>query len=183
MSLTRRTIILAAALLPAAAAPPEPPVFRMNDYRSPTPATLRGATVLSTDQAHALWQDHRAVFVDVLPRPPRPPNLPAETIWHPKPRADIPGSLWLPDTGYGELAPRMEQYFQQNLQAATAGDRSHTLVFYCQRDCWMSWNAARRALALGYLHVNWYPDGTDGWTEQGLAVAPNEPRPRPPMTR
>ncbi len=34
----------------------------------------------------------------------------------------------------------------------------------------MSWNAAKRALALGYQNVAWYPDGTDGWHEAGLPL-------------
>ena len=47
------------------------------NYRTPTPATLRGARVVTTDEAEAIWKNGNAVFVDVLPRPPRPPNLPA----------------------------------------------------------------------------------------------------------
>jgi PQQ-dependent catabolism-associated CXXCW motif protein len=164
-----------------AGAPQEPADYRMDDYRAATPATLRGARVLSIDEADALWKRRDAVFVDVLPRPPRPAGLPTSTIWRPRPRADIPGSIWLPDTGYGALAARMEQYLARALEAATAGDRNRTLVFYCLRDCWMSWNAAKRALSLGYVRVAWYPDGTDGWTERGLPLAAIEPEPRPPM--
>ena len=51
---------------------PSPPDYRMDDYRAPTPATLHGATVLSTDEAHAHWEQHDAVFIDVLPQLPRP---------------------------------------------------------------------------------------------------------------
>jgi PQQ-dependent catabolism-associated CXXCW motif protein len=182
MSPALATAAVASLLICAATAPAEPSDYRMHDYRSPTPATLRGAAVLSTPEAHAMWENRQAVFIDVLPRSPRPEGLPAATIWRPKPRADIPGSMWLPDTGYGVLAPRMEQYLAQNLHAATAGDQAHALVFYCQRDCWMSWNAAKRALSLGYAHVAWYPDGTDGWTEQSLPTEFREPEPRPPMT-
>jgi PQQ-dependent catabolism-associated CXXCW motif protein len=42
-------------------------------------------------------------------------------------------------------------------------------------DCWMSWNAARRAVALGYSAVNWYPLGADGWANSGLPLAENTP--------
>jgi PQQ-dependent catabolism-associated CXXCW motif protein len=163
------------------AAVPEPSGYRMEDYRAPTPATLAGATVLSTETAHDLWARQGAVFVDVLPRPPRPAGLPAETIWRPKPREDIPGSIWLPDTGYGVLAPVMQDYFVQALRTATGGDPGRLLVFYCQRDCWMSWNAAKRALVLGYVHVAWYPDGTDGWVARDFPVEPRTPIPRPGM--
>src|SRR5690349_7311346 len=96
-----------AFLLCAADAPPEPDGYRMDDYRSPVPATLRGATVLSTNDARAHWDQRDAAFIDVLPQVPRPAGLPASTIWRDKPREDVPGSIWLPDTGYGALAPVM----------------------------------------------------------------------------
>jgi len=159
--------------------PPEPPGYRMNDYRAPTPATLRGAIVLSTAQAQADWKKHDAVFVDVLPQPPRPVGLPASTIWRPKPRNDIPGSLWLPDTGYGALAPVMQDYFERGLQQATGGKRDRLIVFYCLASCWMSWNAAKRALALGYTRVAWYPEGTNGWAAHRLPLEARTPVPRP----
>jgi len=42
----------------------------------------------------------------------------------------------------------------------------------------MSWNAAKRAIALGYT-VAWYPDGTDGWQDAGLPLSVAVPVPRP----
>jgi PQQ-dependent catabolism-associated CXXCW motif protein len=81
---------------------------------------------------------------------------------------DIPGSIWLPDTGYGALATSTERYLRNGLARITQGDRSRWLVIYCQKDCWMSWNAAKRALTMGYKNVVWYPDGTDGWGSSGL---------------
>ncbi|MBV9969756.1 MAG: PQQ-dependent catabolism-associated CXXCW motif protein [Xanthobacteraceae bacterium] len=157
--------------------PPEPAGYRTENYRAPTPATLAGARVLGTAEAERLWQDMRALFIDVLPRAPRPANLPPGTIWRDKPRLDIPGSLWLPDTGYGELAPVTNDYLRSNLERATGGDRAKLLVVYCQRDCWMSWNAAKRIISMGYVNVAWYPDGTDGWGEMALPVAEAKPAP------
>jgi PQQ-dependent catabolism-associated CXXCW motif protein len=182
MMLRGRGILLAAAfilLAGAAATVPEPDDYRTEDYRAPTPTTLRGASVLSTDEAAVLWTSGTAVFIDVLPRAPRPAGLPPATLWRPKPRDDIPGSVWLPDTGYGALAPITQRYFEYGLNAATAGNRDRTLAFYCLRNCWMSWNAAKRALTLGYTHVAWYPDGTDGWVEAGLPLEHREPLPPP----
>jgi PQQ-dependent catabolism-associated CXXCW motif protein len=155
----------------------EPAEYRTKDYRAPTPATLAGAKVVSTAEAERLWHDKAVVFVDVLPRPPRPANLPPGTIWRDKPRLNIPGSIWLPDTGYGALAPPTEDYLRKNLERATAGDHERLLVIYCQRDCWMSWNAAKRILSMGYVNVAWYPDGTDGWTDMLLPVADAQPEP------
>jgi PQQ-dependent catabolism-associated CXXCW motif protein len=116
--------------------------------------------------------------VDVLPHAPRPANLPPGTIWREKPRQNIPGSSWLPDTGYGALAPVTENYLRTNLARVTGGDRTKTLVVYCLRDCWMSWNAAKRILAMGYANVVWYPDGTDGWVEANLPLRESMPEPQ-----
>jgi len=172
-------LLVAGAAVAQVAAPPEPAGYRTHDYRAPVPRTLRGARVLSTETAHALWETNAAVFIDVLAQPPRPAGLPPGTIWRPKPRFDIPGSTWLPDTGYGVLPPVMESYFRDGLRAASDGDRSRMLVFYCLKDCWMSWNAAKRALAEGYTLVGWYPDGTDGWSAAKLPLQQRQPVRRP----
>jgi PQQ-dependent catabolism-associated CXXCW motif protein len=158
-------------------ATPEPAGYRTHDYRAPTPESLTGAHVVTTAQAEVLWRDKAAIFVDVMPRAPRPPNLPPGTIWRDRPRSNIPGSIWLPDTGYGELAFVTEEYLRKNLEQATGGDRTKFLVIYCLRDCWMSWNAAKRILAMGYANVAWYPDGTDGWTDALLPVINAQPAP------
>lgn len=184
---TRRSLLLACSALLAGAAPdeavpPEPSGYRMEEYRAPTPASLRGAKVLTTEEAHAVWAKQQAAFVDVLPQPPRPQGLPASTLWRPKPRFDIPYSIWLPDTGYGALAPVTEAYFEHGLAEASADDHDHMLVFYCLENCWMSWNAAKRAVTLGYTNVAWYRDGTDGWIAHGFPTEECEPAPRPSAT-
>jgi len=161
-------------------APFEPDGYRLDQYREPTPDTLQGARVVTTAQAAAIWKSGDAAFIDVLPQPPKPRNLPAGTIWRERPRLDIPGSIWLPDTGYGALAQPMQAYLQSGLAKASGGDRGKALVIYCLRSCWMSWNAAKRAVAMGYTNVIWYPDGTDGWSAAGLPLKQTEPEPRPP---
>ena len=155
---------------------PEPAGYRLDHYRAPTPATLAGARVLTTAEAKLCWKNG-AIFVDVLAHSPRPANLPNETIWREKTRTDIPDSVWLPDTGYGELAAETENYFRRGLERVMQSDGAKLLVFYCLRDCWMSWNAAKRALALGYKNVAWYPDGTDGWEAAGLPLQEAKPEP------
>jgi PQQ-dependent catabolism-associated CXXCW motif protein len=159
-------------------APSEPEGYRNENYRAPVPATLAGARVLTTEQAEEIWRSKSAAFVDVLPRPPKPPNLPPGTIWRDKPRLNIPGSLWLPDTGYGTLAATTEDYLRAGLARAAGGDHTRLLVIYCQADCWMSWNAAKRAQSYGYSNVAWYPEGTDGWQFADLPLADSHPEPR-----
>ena len=176
----RRAVLATVALvLCAADAPPEPRDYRMDDYRAPTPATMNGRPAVSTEEAERLWRSGAAVFIDTLPRAPRPAGLPAGTLWRPRPREDIPGSVWLPDTGYGVLPPMMERYFADGVQQATHADLSRRVVFYCLADCWMSWNAARRAAAMGYANAEWYRDGTDGWAAHGLPLEPRQPVSRP----
>ena len=179
MTLTRARLVLAVLALTTLAQAqddvPEPEGYRTEDYRAPVPATLSGARVLTTAEAEAIWRAKAGVFIDVLPRAPKPPNLPAATVWRDKPRLNIPGSIWLPDTGYGKLADRTEDYLRRGLVRASGGNDATLLVIYCQADCWMSWNAAKRALSYGYRHVAWYPDGTDGWVFADLPVTRSEP--------
>ncbi|MDE2361820.1 MAG: PQQ-dependent catabolism-associated CXXCW motif protein [Hyphomicrobiales bacterium] len=171
-------LLLAAPPVEARAQVAEPEGYRTENYRAPVPATLAGARVADTAGVERLWKDNGAAFIDVLPRPPKPANLPADTVWRDKPRRDIPGSLWLPDTGYGRLPEAVSAYLSRGLGKASNGDKSRLLVFYCLRDCWMSWNAAKRAISLGYRNVIWYPDGTDGWAAAGLRLEDRTPEPR-----
>jgi PQQ-dependent catabolism-associated CXXCW motif protein len=159
----------------AGAEPPEPDGYRIEDYRAPTPKTVAGGIVLDTEAAHELWKSGTAVWIDVLPAPRRPPNLPEPALWMPIPRYDIPGSLWLPDVGRGALSPELERSFRDHLEAATKGRRDTAVVFYCLADCWMSWNATKRAAEWGYTHVYWYRDGIDAWEAAKLPVAKADP--------
>jgi len=156
----------------------EPAGYRMENYRAPVPATLSGARVLTTAEAETIWRARAGVFIDVMPRAPKPPNLPAGTIWRDKPRLNIPGTVWLPDTGYGALAAATEDYLRRGIARATGGNDAVLLVIYCQADCWMSWNAAKRVLSYGYRNVAWYPVGTDGWERADLPMVESQPEPR-----
>jgi PQQ-dependent catabolism-associated CXXCW motif protein len=177
------SVVLAIIALSAAARTQglvlEPEGYRTEDYRALVPETLAGGRVLTTAEAEAIWRAKSGAFIDVLPRPPRPLNLPADTIWRDRPRFNIPGSIWLPDTGYGELAQATEAYLRQGLIRASGGNRAALIVVYCQANCWMSWNAAKRILSYGYSNVAWYPDGTDGWERANLPMVESQPEPRP----
>ena len=175
-------VVAAAFAVPAFAQqqePFEPEGYRSDNYRAPVPATLAGARVLTTSEAEAIWRAKSGVFIDVLPRPPKPKNLPAGTVWRDPPRKNIPGSIWLPDTGYGSLPPAMEDYFRRGLARASDSNKTALIVIYCLADCWMSWNAAKRALAYGYSNVAWYPEGTDGWDRAKLPTEESQPEVRP----
>lgn len=146
---------------------PEPAGFHGEPYRSPVPATLTGAArVITTPDAIAL-HDQGVPFLDVLPRKKRPDNLPEGTIWAAPPHLTIPGATWLYDTGYDRIAPAEQDRLAQGLEQATKGDKAAPVVIFCKSDCWMSWNAGKRAIEMGYRGVIWYPGGTDGWEQAG----------------
>ncbi len=91
------------------------------------------------------------------------------------PRKNIPGSVWLPNVGKQELKPVVKLYFDTNLVDLTSGDKSKSLVFYCIEDCWMAWNAAKRAREWGYSDVMWFREGVDGWKDINGQLEPIEP--------
>jgi PQQ-dependent catabolism-associated CXXCW motif protein len=158
-------------------APAEPDGYRTDDYRKPVPLTLKGATVLSVSDAMKVWSAKSAVFIDVYPHPPKPANLPPGTLWRETTHQSIEDAVWLPNVGYGVLSATSDSYFRRNLEALAHGDKAKQLVFFCLRNCWMSWNAAKRALSYGYTNVDWYRDGTDGWQEAGGLVVDVHPLP------
>jgi PQQ-dependent catabolism-associated CXXCW motif protein len=149
---------------------PEPDGYRIDGYRDPVPATLTGATVLSHEAALALWKSNTAVFIDVYPHAPKPSNLPPGTLWRETTHQSIENSKWVPNVGYGNLSAETEAYFKSQLEKLSGGDKAKKLVFFCLRNCWMSYNAGKRAMALGYTSVHWFPDGSDAWQEMGQLV-------------
>jgi PQQ-dependent catabolism-associated CXXCW motif protein len=177
--IARGLLVLAAFLLSApqsaAAPPPEPPDYRLGDYNAPTPLTVAGRPGIDTAEARRLWQAHAAIFVDVIAAPRRPGSLPPGSVWLPVPHLDIPGSIWLPDSGRGALSPALEAWFRASLARLTGGRNDAPLVFYCRADCWLSWNATKRAIEWGYGGAGWYRDGSDGWRAAGLPLAETQP--------
>lgn len=168
-------LLLAVALAGSAVAAtvPEPDGYRMEDYRAPVPDSVRGAEVVHLEAMRALVDRRQAVLIDVLPAPRRPPNMRPGMPWMPEPHRTLPGSLWWPDVGRGALPPATEARFRERLRAL-AGDPPRLIVFFCLSDCWMSWNAAKRAASYG-LRVGWFPEGSDGWQALGLPVQAVEP--------
>lgn len=178
VSIVMLTLTAAASEIACAAGDvPEPPDYRLDNYRSPTPASLHGATTIDAATLHALMTKKPLLVIDVLPQPPRPENLPSTTLWRPPTRLDIPGSIWLANTGYGQLTPEMDSYFRKTLEGLTLRDKTHGLAFYCEAGCWMSWNAAKRALSYGYSHVYWFSGGMQAWDAAGYPTLSNLPLP------
>ena len=125
----------------------------------PTPSTLPGGQVVTTPGLVALMQGRQAPFLvfDVLGGAESLPNaLPAP---------------WLSQPGTFDDA--VQQQAAQLFTQQTQGRKDVALVFYClSRECWLSYNAALRAVAAGYGNVLWYRGGIEAWKAAGLPTQP-----------
>jgi PQQ-dependent catabolism-associated CXXCW motif protein len=137
---------------------------------APVPATLRGARVIGVQELEALWARGQAVLIDVSEAPP-PPPLAAGAPWLPVAHPSVPGALWIPGAGARVLTPELDAFFRRRLEEAQVNVDT-PLVFYCHQRCWLSWNAAKRALADGFRQVDWFAAGIEGWTAAGEPTVP-----------
>lgn len=135
----------------------------------PTPASIPGGQLITTKGLVALVQGKQAPYLlfDVLGGPQTLPGaIPAAILAQP-----------------GSFNDQISQQFGQNLQQATGGRKDAPLIFYCQStQCWMSYNAALRAINLGYTNVLWYRGGVEAWQQAGLPLQPAQqfsPGPQP----
>ena len=127
----------------------------------PTPTSLPGGQLITTKGLVALVQGRQAPFVlfDVLGQPEMLPDA-------------VPAA-WLAQAGSFDDAVQLQasQVFAQH----TRGRMDTVLVFYClSRECWMSYNAALRAIAAGYGNVLWYRGGLEAWKLAGLPTQPGQ---------
>ena len=127
----------------------------------PTPARLPGGQVITTKSLLALVQGRQAPFIlfDVLGQPDMLPDA-------------VPAA-WLAQAGTFDDA--VQQQARQLFGQRTHGRKDVALVFYCQsRECWMSYNAALRAVHAGYTNVLWYRGGIEAWKFAGLPTQPGQ---------
>jgi len=139
----------------------EPPTgqIRDHDYHAPTPTSIPGAKVITTQALRtALNNAKPPLLIDVH-----------GAIGHPI----LPGAAWLPGTGLPMTQnANAEVQLERALQLLTGGDRSRAIVVFCQSAfCWLSYNAALRAVKFGYRHVSWYRGGVFAWRAAGLPTA------------
>ena len=81
----------------------------------------------------------------------------------------LPGALMLKGAGSaGAGEGNIDGRLYAVLNQVTAGDEARALVFFCRGAmCWLSYNAAIRAVALGYENVYWYRGGITAWEAAG----------------
>ena len=159
---------------------PEPAGYWTGPINSAVPATITGGKVIH--DAHVLrtlLKRPETVVVDVSNAPRRPDNLATGAPWLPLPHHAIPGSLWIPGVGLGEIPPAVDEFFRRQLASATSGNLSRRVVIYCHQACWLSWNAAKRAISYGYRNVYWFSEGVEGWKAAHFPTAVIEPQAPP----
>jgi PQQ-dependent catabolism-associated CXXCW motif protein len=157
--------------------------YRISRYRSPTPERVPGGTRIMAADVSELINTQRAILIDVMPSEGGRPEPKSGQWYLLKPHQNIAGSTWLADVGLGVLNPDQSSYFTKNIARLTHGDVSRAVIFYCKADCWMAWNAVRRAAALGYQNIYWLSEGTDGWTDWGGDLVDAKPEPFPAERR
>ncbi len=139
--------------------PPQPGL--QTNLHGPTPTSIPGGQLITTDRLLALYQQAGAggllVFHVLGPGPMLPGAQQAALASQP-----------------GTFEDATQQEFGRYLQQVTQGKPSRPMVFYCQGPhCWMSYNAALRAIHLGYRQVYWYRGGMEAWDRAQQLAAGN----------
>jgi PQQ-dependent catabolism-associated CXXCW motif protein len=182
------TLVVAADTPTAATTPPlattspapEPADFWTGPINTAVPATIAGGKVINdARRVRSLLKRPETIIVDVSNAPRRPDNLATGAPWLPLPHQAIPGSLWIPGAGLGQIPATVDEFFRKQLATATGSDLSRQVIVYCHQTCWLSWNAAKRAIGYGYRNVYWYRDGIEGWKAAHFPTAVIEPRVAP----
>ncbi len=132
--------------------------LRQGNFHGPTPTSIPGAQVVSTQVlAQALQGGQQVILIDVLGSDYSLPNA------YVAPAMAAGG-------GYND---RTQQQATQWLRQITGGNSGAIIVLYCSDPmCWLSYNAALRAVAAGYSNVYWYRGGLRAWQMAGLQLYP-----------
>jgi len=158
----------------------EPAGYFNGNVNSPVPASLHGWKVIHVQALSKLvLAGSNLVIVDVSNVPVKPDNLAPGATWDPPLHRGIPGAQWIPGVGMGEVPMPVDDFFKQRLASLTGNDLERPLVIYCHEKCWLSWNAAKRAISYGYHNVSWFPEGIEGWRATGLATSELHPEATP----
>jgi PQQ-dependent catabolism-associated CXXCW motif protein len=121
----------------------------------PTPVNVPGGRVVTTREVATLMRagPGQYLLLDVLGGPDMLPTA-QQAVW-----------LAQPGTFDDATQKQAVAAFQQ----ATGGRKDMPIILYCQStQCWMSYNAALRAIAAGYTNVLWYRGGIEAWRAAGL---------------
>lgn len=152
--------------------------YRVDRYRTPVDRPLEGGETADLATVDRLLAEKGAALVDVMPARAGYDAKTGSWLLADK-HLNVAGSAWLPEVGRGALDPVIEAYFRGALRRLTADAPDRPLIFYCMADCWMSWNAVKRAASYGYRNLYWFPEGTDGWRDADRPLVDGDPWPIP----
>ena len=133
--------------------------LRQQPYHGPTPRQIPGAQVVQTRQLQAMLIGQESpILIDVL-----------SDDGH----VTLAGAVWLSGAGRGaNFLDPVQSILPRLLAQLAGGDTARPMVFFCANSqCWLSYNAALRAVAAGYSNVYWYRGGIEAWTAAGLPSA------------
>jgi PQQ-dependent catabolism-associated CXXCW motif protein len=130
------------------------------NFGAETPTRLAGAKTIATIELVArLKSEARPVLVDVLDEGEQHMTLP--TAWWWRAAGNYPND---------EAAGRLTGLLGALLSTAVP-KRDTPIIFFCHSSrCWLSHNAALRAIAAGYTNVLWYRGGIEAWKAAGLPL-------------
>ena len=136
--------------------------FRTDEYHAPTPREIPGGRVVTTvELGQMLEREPRPYLIDVLGG---------------NSHRTIAGAFWMSGAGAGDMSKEEEQRFNNAIAGFAGGDKNRPLVFFCvDPHCWLSYNAALRAIAAGYTNVMWYRGGVAAWRQAGQLMTMSEP--------
>jgi PQQ-dependent catabolism-associated CXXCW motif protein len=137
--------------------------LRQPPYSGPTPTSVPGARTVATADLKVLLESQPApLLVDV-----------ASGDGH----RTLPEAFWVPGAGRGaNFIDEIQSSLIKLLSQLTQGDKQRVLVFFCvNTQCWLSYNAALRAVAAGYGRVLWYRGGIEAWRAAGLPLVDMAP--------
>jgi PQQ-dependent catabolism-associated CXXCW motif protein len=135
--------------------PPQPTL--QSNVGSPTPLTLPGGHVITTAEVKQALGTN-IVFIDVWQQPTHP---------------SLPGAVPMPGAGNpGSFNDETQQRLWTALAQATNKQPDRPIVFFCTGSrCWESYNAALRAVNMGFKMVLWYRGGLAAWQAAGGPMA------------
>ncbi len=147
-----------------------PPSNQLHEVmHGPTPTSIPGGQVITSDRLMMLYQQGQQsglLVFDVLNGGTQLP-MAQNAIGAAQP---------------GSFNDQTQQQFGQYLAQVTQGNKARPMVFYCQGpQCWMSYNAALRAIHMGYSQVYWYRGGIEAWGQmQQMAMGMAQPSAQAP---
>lgn len=149
--------------------------YRIADYRAPVPDQAPAGRIVGAEEVEAL-HGRGALLLDVMGL--RHFRITDDGGWLvPEQHLSLPGAVWLPVVGWGQLEGWQQGYLDESLAQLTGTDMSKPVVVFCMVDCWLSWNTVKRLDAGGYSEIYWFSGGVEAWADAGHDLVALEPYP------